>query len=288
MSFADENMANAVKEDGSFNKEEWIEMKKKEREAAFSTIEDMLVACGKDPATFRKYLAVQGRFPVSVKNALLITAQKPDATRLDDFETWKNRKISISKGERGMVLLETIKLGETEDGKERRGYRTKKLFDVSQTSQPGQEVIHYDETLLLKGLMKGLPCKVVVREGYSGEAFFDESQNAVALQYGLSDSELFRQIAACAQLAVNHALGESERPEVDSFRAKCIGYVLSVRYGIEPMDFRDEEAACVFTGITPDKMRSFLADIRYNAYELSKEIDALVKPERVTRREEAR
>ena len=43
-----------------------------------------------DGGLFCDYLDVQARFDrYSVSNAILIAAQKPDATKLADFDTWK-------------------------------------------------------------------------------------------------------------------------------------------------------------------------------------------------------
>ena len=60
---------------------------------------------------------MQARFDrYSVGNAVLITAQKADATQLSDFKGWKNNGVFIKKGESGIVLLEPGEEYTKEDG----------------------------------------------------------------------------------------------------------------------------------------------------------------------------
>lgn len=91
----------------SFNKEEWAAQKKQERESAFAMIDVTAQRMANDGGLFQSYLDVQARFDrYSVGNAVLITAQKADATQLSDFKGWKNNGVFIKKGESGIVLLE--------------------------------------------------------------------------------------------------------------------------------------------------------------------------------------
>lgn len=83
----------------SFNKEEWAAQKKQERESAFAMIDETAQRMANDGSLFQSYLDVQARFDrYSVGNAVLITAQKADATQLSDFKGWKNNGVFIKKG----------------------------------------------------------------------------------------------------------------------------------------------------------------------------------------------
>ena len=51
-----------------------------------------------DGSRFQSYLDVQARFDrYSVGNAVLITAQKADATQLSDFKGWKNNGVILNE-----------------------------------------------------------------------------------------------------------------------------------------------------------------------------------------------
>ena len=91
----------------SFDKDEWAAQKKQERENAFALIDETAQHMTNDGELFQSYLDVQAHFDrYSVGNAILITAQKPDATQLADFKGWKDNGVYIKKGESGIVLLE--------------------------------------------------------------------------------------------------------------------------------------------------------------------------------------
>ena len=119
----------------SFNKEEWAAQKKQERESAFAMIDETAQRMANDGGLFQAYLDVQARFDrYSVGNAVLITAQKADATQLSDFKGWKNNGVFIKKGESGIVLLEPGEEYTKEDGTVGVSYNSKKVFDISQTT----------------------------------------------------------------------------------------------------------------------------------------------------------
>lgn len=119
----------------SFNKEEWAAQKKQERESAFAMIDVTAQRMANDGGLFQSYLDVQARFDrYSVGNAVLITAQKADATQLSDFKGWKNNGVFIKKGESGIVLLEPGEEYTKEDGTVGVSYNSKKVFDIAKTN----------------------------------------------------------------------------------------------------------------------------------------------------------
>ena len=61
----------------------------------------------RDGNLFQTGLDVMARFDrYSVGNVILIAAQKPDATKLADFDTWKQNRTYVRKGEDHIKLLE--------------------------------------------------------------------------------------------------------------------------------------------------------------------------------------
>ena len=90
-----------------FDVEEWAANKKAEREQAYSLITAMAKSVATHGDKLKSYLDVQSRFnKYSVGNALLITSQMPNATRLADYKTWKDAGVHVKKGETGIVVLE--------------------------------------------------------------------------------------------------------------------------------------------------------------------------------------
>ena len=83
-----------------FDKEEWASRKQQDREAAYAMVDDTLKKMGTNEKAFQTYLDVQSKFErYSVSNALLVAAQKPEATDLGDANFWRGtRKFLHSKG----------------------------------------------------------------------------------------------------------------------------------------------------------------------------------------------
>ena len=76
-----------------FDKDAWAEKKQAERREVYEVADNTAIAASKDGPYYQQYLDVQARFPrYSTTNALLILAQNPDATRLKDFDGWKEER----------------------------------------------------------------------------------------------------------------------------------------------------------------------------------------------------
>ncbi|MDD4987182.1 MAG: ArdC-like ssDNA-binding domain-containing protein [Dehalococcoidales bacterium] len=100
-----------------------------------------------DSDNFKQFLLTMSKFhDYSIGNLILITIQKPEATRVAGFKTWKDLGRWVKKGERGIAILAPCfppkenKL-ETEESKEEDAeievspiyFKVVHVFDVSQT-----------------------------------------------------------------------------------------------------------------------------------------------------------
>ena len=107
--------------------------------------------------TLTRYLDVLARFHrYSFGNVMLISSQKPDATRVAGFHTWKTLGRWVKKGEQGIAILAPM-VGRkrrddsgspTVDDDDRKvrelyGFRVVHVFDVSQTE--GAELPEFAE-----------------------------------------------------------------------------------------------------------------------------------------------
>ncbi len=118
-----------------FDKEEWASRKQQDRESAYAMVDDALKKVGTDGKAFQTYLDVQSKFErYSVSNALLVAAQKPDATDLGEANFWRGRGGYIRKGESGILLMEPGNSYTRKDGSKGVGINVKRVFDISQTT----------------------------------------------------------------------------------------------------------------------------------------------------------
>ena len=93
--------------------------------------------------TLKRFLEVAARFPrYSFRNVMLIAFQRPDATRVAGFQTWKSLGRYVLKGEAGIgILAPLVGRQREQDEKARRdsddeaifGFRVVHVFDISQT-----------------------------------------------------------------------------------------------------------------------------------------------------------
>jgi len=95
---------------------------------------------------FRLFLVTMSKFhDYSIGNQILIMIQKPDATRVAGFNTWKDLGRWVKRGEKGIAILAPVmppkpKLEEKEEGEELEDielrpvyFKVVYVFDVSQT-----------------------------------------------------------------------------------------------------------------------------------------------------------
>ena len=227
----------------SFNKEEWAAQKKQERESAFAMIDETAQRMANDGSLFQSYLDVQARFDrYSVGNAVLITAQKADATQLSDFKGWKNNGVFIKKGESGIVLLEPGEEYTKEDGTVGVSYNSKKVFDISQTTAKAKDrpAMKRDERLLLKAIIHNAPCPIEISQKLPENinAVYRPDDKKIYVRPGLEAGDIFRGISQ--ELAHAHLDDGAYKRSDHAFTAYCVSYVLCSRYTYGPAGPRCE------------------------------------------------
>lgn len=87
---------------------------------------------------FKRYLTFAARFHrYSANNSLLILLQRPNATRVAGYRTWRNLGRQVRRGEEGLRILAPIfRTVEDESGEKTRiltSFKVVKVFDLSQT-----------------------------------------------------------------------------------------------------------------------------------------------------------
>lgn len=89
-----------------------------------------------DGEAFRRYLSVAARFHrYSANNCLLILIQRPHATRVAGYNTWRTMGRHVRKGEKGIRILAPISRKVTED---RQAGEDDKARKASQNGHPGE------------------------------------------------------------------------------------------------------------------------------------------------------
>lgn len=183
-----------------FDKEEWANRKQQDRESAYAMVDDALKKVGTDGKAFQTYLDVQSKFErYSVSNALLVAAQKPDATDLGEANFWRGRGGYIRKGESGILLMEPGNSYTRKDGSKGVGINVKRVFDISQTTlTPTREpAVTQDTRLLLNAMVRYAPCKVDFRDELPDgqSALYSPQEKTVFVRRGQTMENVFRGVA---------------------------------------------------------------------------------------------
>jgi antirestriction protein ArdC len=130
----------------------------------------------KQNETYRAWLRTLSRFySYSFNNWLLIYTQRPDASRVAGFQTWKSLGRFVKKGERGIRILAPIirkieeeKNGATEQVSRPVGFRSIAVFALEQTdgeplpeidsnaTEGGEELLPRLEATTIPGAAEGL------------------------------------------------------------------------------------------------------------------------------------
>ena len=248
-----------------FDKEKWAAQKQEERKAVYQTIDDAAIATVSSGKQFQVFLNVQARFDrYSVSNVLLIAHQFPEATRLADFNTWKNEGVYIKKGESTINLLEPGKEYTTPDGRIKTSYNVKKVFDVSQTTalQKRETSVSHDKRLLLNALVEHRPCEIEVSENLPERVnvLYQSTDNKIYVRQGMDEEPLFRGLAqeiAKVHLQQNHLTCCNP-----AFAAYSVAYVLCRKNHVSCDAFHFDRMPTEFSGMDAKSARQELGTIR--------------------------
>ena len=255
-----------------FDKEEWANRKQQDREAAYAMVDDALKKMGTDGKAFQTYLDVQSKFErYSVSNALLVAAQKPEATDLGDANFWRGRGGYIRKGESGILLMEPGNSYTRRDGSKGVNINIKRVFDISQTTltPTKQPVVSQDTRLLLNAMVRYAPCKVDFRDELPDgqSALYSPQEKTVFVRRGLSMEDTFRGVAQ--ELAHAYLDTGNYNREENAFLARCVGNILCQRNDIDGKALSVQQVPKALSTLEPKELREELKSIRTAANQIS-------------------
>lgn len=263
------------REEVPFDKDSWAEKKQAERKDAYAMIDDYVSEMGGNGDMFHTYLDVQARFDrYSVSNAVLIAAQYPEATKLADFDTWRDSGVHVLKDEESITILEPGEKYERDDGSTGNYCNVKKVFDISQTNsrQRPEPAAARDERLLLKALMNNAPCGFEISdelpEGVN--VAYNAEKNVVQIRRGLEAPTIFRGLAQ--ELAKAHMDRGNISCESPGFAAYCVSYMLCKRNGVSVDNFSFDRLPERYGQMESRELRDEAGVMREIAGEISKDM----------------
>lgn len=263
--------------DKPFDKAAWGERKQAERQAVYDLADTTAMAVAEDGGKFQQYLDVQARFGrYTATNALLIMAQMPQATKVKDFDGWKDSGASIKKHQKGVSILEPGDEYVREDGSRGTSYNVKKVFDISQTTaRAAKPAPAVDERTLLKALIRNPPVPIQTVDELQGNmgALYDHNQQVIFVRRGMSAPDIFRSVSkelAHAELAASN---EGYTRKGAALAAYSVSYMLCRQHGIDVSGYDFSRAPDSFRDADPQTVRTALTEIRDTADDISKRMN---------------
>ena len=256
-----------------FDRDAWAERKRVERAEAYALLDKATEELTSDGERFKDFLNTQSQFDrYSVSNAILIAYQHPGATKVADFNTWKEEDVSINKGEKGFILFEPGSEFTREDGSTGFSVNTKKVFDISQTSNSETSITRRkpDERTALKALVSSAPCKVtLIEQKIEGDAKYSLDKNTIFITKGLSADRIF--MSHSREISAAKMIQRGSEGDV-AFTAECSSFMLCERYGFDTGDFNFDDVKRHYLGMDNKEIRKDLGDIRTIANEVSQDM----------------
>lgn len=248
----------------AFNKEEWAAQKQEQRKEAYELIDNTCSEMMANGDSFRQYLDVQGHFDrYSVNNAILVSAQMPEATQLKDYGSWKQSRVYVDKDAQKVTILEPGKEYQREDGSKAVGYNAKIVYDVSQTSAKDRQQPQEEKTMreLVSAMIDASPVSFVPVDDLELPAFYDSSQQTIFIKTGLNEEQLFVSMAKEVSAGVFDCKHKESRDASD-FKSFCVAYMVSSRYGVDTKGFHFDKLPKEFEGMETQAFKGELGSMR--------------------------
>ena len=222
-----------------FDKEQWAAQKQAQHKEAYELIDNTCSEMMISGDSFRQYLDVQGRFDrYSVNNAILVSAQMPEATQLKEKAAWKQSRVYVNKDAQKVVILEPSKEYTRDDGSKAVGYNAKEVYDISETSAKDRQEAQEKKSMreLVSALIDASPVPFVPVADLEMPAYYDSEQQSIFIRTGLNEEQLFVSMAKEVSAAV-FDFKHNESREASEFKSYCVAYMVSSRYGVDTRGF---------------------------------------------------
>lgn len=247
-----------------FDKAEWAAQKQAQRQEAYELIDNTCSEMMADGESFRQYLDVQGRFDhYSVANAVLVSAQRPEATQLKDYNAWKQSRVYVNKDAQKIVILEPSKEYTRDDGTKAVGYNAKVVYDISETSAKDRQQAQEPKTMreLVSAMIDASPIPFVPVADLEIPAYYDSKQQTIFIKTGLTEEQLFVSMAKEVSAAV-FDFKHNESRDASDFKSFCVAYMVSTRYGVDTRGFSFDRLPREFSEMDTQVFKGELGSMR--------------------------
>jgi len=278
-------------------KDEYIEKKQTEQQEAIQKLEQGV----KEIFTSEKYeefLKTYSKFhKYSINNSILILMQRPDATNIASFQTWKKLGRQINKGEKGIKVLVPIPYKYEKEVESKTGdkevielsgtsFRVGNVFDISQTS--GKELPklttdlkEYSAEIELAIDAVAKTSKVPVRfesdMPHDKKGYYSINNKEIVINDNMSDTQTFKTLIHEIAHSKIHAKDlKKYNANEREVQAESIAYVVCNTYGIDTSEYSFGYIAGWGSNKEMSELKESLSIIQDCSSEMIKSIDKAI------------
>ena len=247
-----------------YDKEQWAAQKQAERKEAYELIDNTCSEMAVNGDSFRQYLDVQGRFDrYSVANAVLVSAQMPEATQLKDYGKWKQSRVYVNKDAQKITILEPSKEYLRDDGTKAVSYNAKAVYDISETSAKDRQQAAEPKSMreLVSAMIDASPVPFQPVDDLELPAYYDSEQQTIFIRTGLNEEQLFVSMSKEVAAAV-YDFKYNESRNASEFKAYCVAYMVSSRYGVDTRGFNFDRLPKEYAEMETQDFKSELGSMR--------------------------
>lgn len=196
----------------------------------------------------QSYLSAMARFhKYSVSNVFLILLQRPDATHVAGYHTWRSVGRHVKEGERGIAIIAPMRVNpkdqegnKSSDDESVVRFRTAYVFDVSQTD--GEPLPTIGQTSGDPGTfserLKGLVKQMSIELGYSddlGGALGVSKGGRIEIKSDLPPAQEFTVLVHELAHEILHQKNREQRPSktVRETQAEAVAYIVAEGIGLD-------------------------------------------------------
>jgi antirestriction protein ArdC len=257
---------------------------------------------------FKQYLkAVSAFHQYSARNAVLIFLQKPSATYVAGFETWKKLGRYVRRGEKGLSIFAPVKVSEKidkpvmddngkpvldEDGNPkteavsevRIRFHPAAVFDVSQTE--GKPLPTLCDELqgavpdfqkIFTAVQNISPYKIAFERMPDDEkGYCSHEAKKIAIRSGMSDAQIVKTLLHEYAHAVLHNGTEKSR-EQKEIEAESAAFIVSDFLGIDTSGYSFDYVSSWSYGMDPKQLSDILQNIQDSANSIISRIQEEMK-----------
>ena len=266
--------------------EEWKAQKTAERDELNAWSDNAILTATMDPNAYLHYLDVQADNPrYSASNILLAMEQNPEITYINSLQGWNALGRSVKREESGLKVR--VSDPYIKDGRQHRGYKIGRVFDISQTTGKGSvpKLTVRENTpemdAALRKLLDLSPAKVVTSTTTYEDARYDPASQEITVSSRLTDAQTFTALAREIVHAQIHNHGKYpyySRNEC-ALDADSVSYMLCRSFDIPAKKPDASRIATLFNDMDTQDRRGLLDSLQQLFRRMQGEIQREISPQ---------